>query len=150
MDILEIITHLIIYSIIILIFVVMNIPIKIIYGSKIFPQRYWGFREFSLFSLYFLFIIVYAQILRNIFDEIVSPYSTDSPFLSMWVIILKLPYMMIYIITYFTLFRVRKAQNINKLEKLIIHSIILCDFIFPAYIWGIIGAFQDIVNKIFL
>ncbi len=150
MDILEIITNLIIYIIIILIFVIMNIPIKIIYGTKIISLEYLGFREFYLLLLYFLYIIIYTHIQNNIYAEIVNLYSTNSPFILMWIIILKLPYMAIYIITYFTIFRVEKTRNINKLEKLIIYSIILCDFIFPAYIWGIIGAFQDIVNKFFL
>lgn len=150
MDILEIITHLIIYSIILLIFAIMNIPIKIIYRAKILPQKHWGLREFCLLLLYFLLIILYAYILHDIFIEIVNPYSANSPFLSMWVIILKLPYMMIYIITYFTLFRIKKERKTNKLENIIICSILLCNFIFPTYIWGILGALQDIINIIFL
>ena len=84
MDILEIITHLIIYSIILLIFAITNIPIKIIYRSKILPQKYWGFREFSLLLLYFLFIILYDYISHNIFNRIVSLYSVNDPIFLMW------------------------------------------------------------------
>lgn len=142
-------THIFIYILILLILGISNIAIKIVARSKMAPRKFWGFREFFLIFLYFIYIILYAEFIDNIFDVIMMPFEHNGIAYSLLVILLKIPYFIVYAMIYFSLFNVSFNKKLGKIKYTIKYSIVMFSFMIISWIWGILGALHHIVNMIF-